>query len=93
MAGGKECILSDSITLVIVYGKAMGTVIDVAKDGKVSVCIRVFPTMKFEEKWEDNIYEYNEYYPYSKNFTLSYDEITELQECLNNREGYNLYTK
>lgn len=38
MAGGKECILSDSITLVIVYGKAMGTVIDVAKDGKVSVC-------------------------------------------------------
>lgn len=93
MAGGKVCILSDSITLVIVYGKAMGTVIDVAKDGKVSVCIRVFPTMKFEEKWEDNIYEYNEYYPYSKNFTLSYDEITELQECLNNREGYNLYTK
>lgn len=38
MEGGKECILSDSITLVIVYGKAMGTVIDVAKDGKVSVC-------------------------------------------------------
>lgn len=38
MAGGKECIWSDSITLVIVYGKAMGTVIDVAKDGKVSVC-------------------------------------------------------
>jgi|GEM_PF-4614613 len=38
MEGGKECILSDSITLVIVYGKAMGSVIDVAKDGKVSVC-------------------------------------------------------
>lgn len=38
MAGGMVCILSDSITLVIVYGKAMGTVIDVAKDGKVSVC-------------------------------------------------------
>ena len=38
MAGGMVCILSDSITLVIVYGKAMGTVIDVAKEGKVSVC-------------------------------------------------------
>ena len=87
-----KCILSDSIILVSVFGKAMGTIINVNKKGNVNVCIRVFPTMKFESKWEKNVYEYNEYYPYSKKFTLSCNEIYELQDCLDNRDTYNLYT-
>ena len=70
---------------------------DFANFGKPAKIVKLFGGKAQYEaairELEDNIYEYNEYYPYSKNFTLSYDEITELQECLNNREGYNLYTK